>query len=347
MNLLIPSLNNKFVNFLAQKDFSLGLANGKIGFCIYYYYVGAAYKNVENNNYNKIADKLLEDIFENIASISCIDVKNGLAGIALGINYLLKKTYAKGNPNIILNDIDDIIFKNLSYLKYSEKIDSPSLVHILYYLSVRVKDMRAGSENEYLFQELIIKTVNNLYENLSPHLFEEPLSYNTDYAIPQLLFVMSEIYKLNFYNHRLTKILEELGYKVLSTFPLLHSNRLYLLWGMNSINKQIKDNNWTKHIRLLKGCIDINHMLNIEMNNKNIFFNDGYTSIYYLINDLYEYFDYKELIAINNQILNKISSSDVWVLLNDNQQYFENHLGLYNGFTGVTLLLQKFHNQNL
>jgi len=332
------SLNTKLIKHLTHTDLSLGLAEGKMGFCIYFYCLGSIY---DNNEYRKTAADLLDDIFENIGSSEVIDVKNGLAGIGLAINYLIKKEYVQGNINNILRDIDDIIFKKLSYAKYCDKIDSLSLIQILYYLYVRLKDLKSGSENEYLFRELIIKTINNLYESLSPQFFHEPLNYKTDYALPQLLLILSKIYELNFYNNRVTKIIEEISYNVLSTFPILHSNRLYLLWAMNKLNMQINDLKWQKHIILLKENIDIDLILNDELKNKNIYFNDGFTSIHYCLNHLQEYFNQNELMEIKNRIFNKINSSEALNLLNENQQYFEKHLGLYGGFTGVSLLFHE------
>lgn len=343
MDLPISSLHEKLIFLLQNKSMPLGLADGKMGYCIYFYYLNSAYNN---NQYREIADKLLDDVFENINLINTIDVKNGLAGIGLGINYLIKGNYVKGDVNNILNNVDDIIFKHLSYPKYSEKIDSLSLIRILYYLCIRFKDQKQGSENDYLYKELIIQTVNNLYEHLSPKFQEEPLSYNTDYLLPQLLFILSKIYQLDFYNYRLIKIIEEVSYKVLSTFPTLHANRLYLLWAINVLNKLIKDEKWEKHLILLKEQTNIEHIFNHEIRNKNIYFRNGVISIYYLINSLADYFDQRQLEMIKGQMINKIKFSEVWNLLQTNLEYFKQHMGLYNGFTGTLLIMQKLQPLN-
>lgn len=344
MNLPIHSLNTKLISFFKREDISLGLADGKMGFCIYFYVSG---RNERNREYEAVAEKLLDDIFENIDAVNSIDVKNGLAGIGLGVDYLIKNNYVKGNINVILKDIDDVIFRNLSYSKYYEKIELLSLIHILYYLCIRLESQKQGCENEYLFRELIIQTINILYERIDLSFYEEPFAYNIDYPLPQLLFVLSKIYSLDFYNYRLIKIIEELSYKVLSTFPILHSNRLYLLWGMGALNRLIKNKQWEKYTCLLKNQIDIETLLNQELRNKNIYFNEGITSIYYLINSLSNYFSREESDTIRKQTVAKINSSEVWNSLKDNPQYFESHTGLYNGFTGVSLLLQHLKSSNL
>ncbi|GHV40068.1 hypothetical protein FACS1894179_06010 [Bacteroidia bacterium] len=339
MNLPIHSLNTRLITYLERENITLGLADGKMGFCIYFYYLSSVYTHT---SYRKIAEKLLDDTFENVDAINSIDVKNGLAGIGLGINYLIKNNYVGGNVNIILKDIDDIIFKNLSYFKYSEKIDTLSIIHILYYLSVRLKNQKQGHENEYLFRELIIQTVNNLYERIDLSFYEEPLAYNIDYPLPQLLLVLSEIYQLNFYNYRLIKIIEELSYKVLSAFPVLHSNRLYLLWGMNAIQRQIKSKNWEKHIRLIHDQIDVDIILNQELRDKNIFVNNGYASIYYLMISLKNYFSPEQIKLYSERTLQKIESSAMWNVLQESQ-YFDRHKGLLSGFSGTALILNLIH----
>ena len=113
------------------------------------------------DEYLKIGGKLLDEIFSGISSIQTMDVKTGLAGIGLGIHYLITKEYVSGNPNVVLEDIDNVIFKHLSYAKFYDSIDSVSLMHILYYLCVRLKDQKAKNDLEYRIQIKAIKADKN------------------------------------------------------------------------------------------------------------------------------------------------------------------------------------------
>lgn len=337
MKLPFSFLNSKLISFLEKENTSLNLTEGKLGFCIYFYYLGSVYNN---KKYKQIATRLLDHIFESIDILESIDVKNGLAGIGLGVDYLIKNNYVKGNINVILNDIDDVIFKNLTCSKHYEKLDTLSLIHILYYLCIRLKSQKQGSENEYLFKELIIQTVNNLYERVDLSFYEEPIVYNIDYPLAQLLFVINEIYILDFYNYRLIKIIEELSHKVLSIIPLLHCNKLYLLAGMVALQKQIQDKNWEKHIHLLINEIDMNILLDQELRDRNIFFNNGYPSICLLAIYLKEYIS-KEYIK---KALQKIEESTMWNLLLQEPSYFNIHKGLYKGFPGTILFMELMKN---
>ncbi len=339
MDTPIHILNETLISSLKDTDMPLGLADGKMGICIYFYILSRYEKNKE---YENIAENILDEIFENIDVVNSIDVKNGLTGIGLGIDYLIKNNYVKGNINAILNDIDDVIFKNISYSKYIEKIDALSLIHILYYLCVRLKSQKTDSENEYLFRELVIQTVNNLYERIDLSFYEEPFVYTIDYPVSQLLFVLSEVCSLNFYNYRLEKIVEELSYKILSIIPLLHCNRLYLLWGMNYLNKEIKDERWEKHIQLISSHIDMDIIIEQELMDKNIFFKDGFVNIYLMISNLT--YLLPDISYYKDKILWRIKESRMWNSLLSEYKYFDGHKGLYNGYCGTALFMRLVKN---
>lgn len=335
MNQLIFSLNDKFASYLNQENSSIGLADGKMGGCIYFYHLSSISKD---RNHKKIADNLLDNVFNNIDRTKSIDIKKGLAGIGVGINYLIKCKYVEGDINIVLNDVDNLIFQDLSYTINFKENDSFTIIQVLYYLCIRFKQQKHGSENEYLYKELIIKLINDIYRYLPENFYDEPLTYTVDYILPQFLFIINEVYKLGFYNYRLIRITEELSYKIMSIYPILHSNRLFLLWGMNLLNKKIDNKQWNRHLILLREHINIETIISYEMRNKNIFFNNGLSSIYFFINNLPYHFNIEE----RNKIIEKINRSEIWNFLNDNPSYFKRHCGLYSGFAGVFLLLNKY-----
>ncbi|MGE4331436.1 hypothetical protein SDC9_19702 [bioreactor metagenome] len=328
------TLNRTLISSL-QKDNSLGLAQGKMGACLYFYVLS---RKLNYPEYQDVALKLLNDIFINIQKVSSIDVKNGLAGIGLGITFLVKEGYTQGNLNDVLGDIDDIIFKQLSYSKYSDKFDLPSLIHLTYYLQTRLKEQKQGSENEYLFKELVIQTINNLYEKIDTKLYQESLIYTIDNPLSQFLYLLSILYDLSFYNYRLIKIIEEISYSVLSIIPISHANRLYLLWGMNALNSRINNQNWYKHILLLRNNIDVNYMLAHELKDKNIFFNNGVTSIHCLLKSLRNYFTDEDLKLYEQKIRKKIEESSIWASLLNENEYFETYKGLYGGYCSIPLI---------
>ena len=99
----IEILNTRIFN--EKGGDSIGLADGKMGLCIYFYYISRMYKSIE---YKKNAELLIGGIFDKVVNINVYDIKTGLAGIGLGIDYLVENEYVKGDINDILEDVDEI-----------------------------------------------------------------------------------------------------------------------------------------------------------------------------------------------------------------------------------------------
>ncbi len=237
-----------------------------------------------------------------------------------------------------MRHLDDLVFKNLSLSKYSDKIDTLSLIQILFYLHKRLKSQKSNNENDYLLKELIIHTINMLYQKLDVHFFEEPYSYHIDYQIPQFLYTLSLIYKQDFYNNRILNILNEVSHNILSIVPILNSNKLYLLWGINAISELTGKQEWVNHSLLLKRELNIKTLFNIELLNKNVFFEDGVTSIFCLIQSMKKNFKKDEYFYCVKEIANKLKLSESWTLMHNDMKYFDSHLGLFNGYCGVSML---------
>jgi len=318
-------------------DASVSLASGKAGFCLFSFWLA---KHENNNAYQKVAEGLLDEVISNASGIMAIDLLNGLAGIGLTIRYLIKTSYVKGNPNSIVSDLDDAIYKRLSYTTSLDHIQPLSAIQILYYLCLVTEDQKKGSESEWLYRELIISTVNQIYQKADALFFEEPLPYSaTAYLLPQFLFVLSKIYQLNFYNYRIFKILEEISIKILSILPTLHANRLFLMWGMDSVAQHVSIKGWDRHIELLKERLDINATLDDELRSRNIYIDNGVSGIYLLLCALQKYFTAIEMKQWTGKIITKIESSDVWTIIEQDPEYFLQHRGLLSGLCGVSMVL--------
>ncbi|PXV65850.1 hypothetical protein CLV62_10623 [Dysgonomonas alginatilytica] len=326
---------NRTLLLSSKNNNSLGLDHGKMRLSLYFFYIG---RKSDNKEYLLAAEKLLDDIFENIKTLKKIDIKDGLSGIGLGVHYLIKNKYVEGNINHVLEDIDNEIIKQLSYPRYYTQLTSSSLIPILYYLCLRLEDQKVSSENNYIYQEIIIQTVNYIYQQINSDFFNESLSYNIEECrLPLFLAVLSKLHKLQFYNNRVTKILEELSYHALSTIPILNANKLLLLWAINLVNKEIELENWARHITLLKNSLNIFSIFNDELRDKNIFFQDGISSIYLIIKDLKELFTDQELNTISDLTFSKIESSGIWNLLQA-PQYLSKYGNLPNIFCIIPTL---------
>ena len=126
-------LLNRIVNHLILHSCSLddvGLFHGKTGVVLFFAHY-ARYTGIEM--YDDFAEKLLEDIANNISKALPINMEFGLCGIGWGINYLIQNGFMKGDPNEILADIDEKIMER-DLRRVKDLSLETGLMGIYYYL---------------------------------------------------------------------------------------------------------------------------------------------------------------------------------------------------------------------
>lgn len=328
----IENLNVKLFRLLPSMP--LGLFNGKMGYTLYFYILSRYTKNVE---YENIARELLDDIYTKISDIEGIDFETGLAGVGMGLRYLIKEKYVSGNINVILRDVDDFIFRKLNDYDYYKKVDCLSLIYIIYYLCLRYKDQI--NEQKLFLEELITCTFNKLYSKINDMFFEEPPSYDFNYKTPLFLALLGEIFKLNFLNYRILRIMPEISYKIRSIYPVLHANRLYILWGITHLDNAMGSDLHKGYANFLKGNINIKTIFTEELMDKNLFFKNGVSSLYFMINSMENVvFDEKEVNYMENEIFNKIETSDIWGVLKNSDFLYWRYVEPIDNFNIVYIL---------
>lgn len=342
----IQTLNDKLVNF-SDKDYPLGIFSGKMGLCIYFYYLSRWEKN---EKYKYIADKYLDDIFEQSANYSDITVEYGLSGIGLGISILIKENFIEGNINEILEDIDSIIFKRIAFLDYQKvqkRISKTDLLYLLYYLYTRFTDCKY-SDNQYIFQELIIKVIEMLNEDMPSDFFNDYFSFSIqNFHLPIFLYVIRKIYDLGIYNNRIIKILEEHSQKILSTYPVSTANKIYYLCGLVNIKPCLP--RFQKELELLIKQIikniDMEYMFNSEFKEQDIFLENGLSMVYLLL--LYLKNEYPEYCIeyTPSSFLDRLQSSTAWTTLLDSKFYFRYNSQFMAGFPGTYLVMSYIKKQ--
>ena len=333
----IDALNSKLVSSIDDK-YPIDLPYGKMGICIYFYYLS---RWEDKEEYKQIAEKLLDEITGKLSSKKNVGVAYTSAGIAIGISHLVKEKFIEGDINEILEDMDSHIFKTLAFLKDEEfSYPKPMYLLFLYYLQLRYT-AQSSSEGKYIFQELIIKTVELFQEKLPVDFFGGHFSFDAyNYSMPFYLYVVSKIYGLNIYNQRLTNILQEKIGLTLSTIPVLQANRLYMMWGLLCIKPYlpIYKKEIEAHVRLLKEKINIEYIMNVEFKNQDIYFKDGLSLVYFLLFFIQmKYPEYK--IDCDPQLfINKINTSEAWKALMNRDYYYHKHMALFDGFPGAYLV---------
>lgn len=318
-------LNNKMLSSI-DKAF-LGLANGKMGLCIYFYHLA---RLKAQPKYEKTAEILLEEIINNISLETSINVEVGLAGIGIGIRHLIKEQYISGDSNEILEEIDNEIYKKIVFEGGdTSTIFLSEMIHILFYLYVCYSEQTKDSQ-KYIYSELIIKTIEIIYQRFTPDFWDEPLSFTINYHLPRFLFIISKIISLNIYNRRLYRILDEFKIKFLGVLPCSHGNRLFLLWGLVYLNNAHQNPDIKNQINILKTHIDLSRILNIELSENQIFLHNGVSLICFLLLNLNKA-DLANSIEFDSSVLyNRIINAAIW----NNLGFEDYHYGLLNGIPG-------------
>lgn len=94
-------INSSFID-------GLGLYYGKMGIAFFLYH----YRLYTNEPmYALLADRLIEDIYENIHENISVTMSRGLCGIAWGLCSLLEEDFLDGDPDEILNNLDSKIME--------------------------------------------------------------------------------------------------------------------------------------------------------------------------------------------------------------------------------------------
>jgi hypothetical protein len=343
MNQIIRELNQKILNSIEENS-SIGLAHGKMGLCIYFFQLS---KMNEYASYKNEAEKILDDIYSMLNYNSSKDIESGLAGIALGIRFLIKEGFVDGNINDVLEDIDNNIYSYLSNINESTNLslNEFQIIQLLLYYSIRLDDQEKDSDNYFIFKELIIILINTLdYKTLSSLSKEEFCFTLYDYHLPFYLFVLSRLLNQGIYTYKIRNMLKSIKLLILSHIPILGSNKLLLLTGLLYLSHQLPSEEYRKHMLRIKQHIDIDEIIYKELNNQDIFFSNGISSIYVLLRVLEIKFPEWKMDYDKKNFYKRISASEAWESLKNKDFFFNIHRGLFNGITGVILVLDLIEN---
>ncbi|MBQ7180908.1 MAG: hypothetical protein IJR87_06400 [Bacteroidaceae bacterium] len=99
---------------------NLGLFVGDMGICLALHLMNRTY-NIPQAEAE--ADKLLKHIYENLKHLQNTGFKNGLSGIGWALCILKGQSCIEGNIDEILLNIDAVIYKSLTDIKYNVDIN--------------------------------------------------------------------------------------------------------------------------------------------------------------------------------------------------------------------------------
>jgi hypothetical protein len=345
MDVIMQERIEKFNQFVMEQDIDkmpIGLFDGKMGICIYFYHQA---RLTQNKKFKEFAERLLDSIYSEIHLQNVIDMEDGLAGICYGINYLIEQHFVKGNVNSILKEVDDKIYSSFCFNILSNnsvmQIENlRTILQLTIYFYNRLQSNNLPANEKYLFENIIIKAINKIENVTLADKFTEPFVFSIrSYFLPSYLILLSKLYELDLYNYKIEKIFDELSDKLRSTYPLLQSNRLFLSGGMRNVEKIKSVYGWKDHSMLLEQNTDFSSIIEEEFRNKNIFPSDGLSGFYFLAKYLHA------SININYDLLSqKIVMSDVWNEHLIDHEKLKTRIGLVSGFSGVIIAYQDIQN---
>ena len=344
MDKRIEHLNQKLLASV-HEHYPFGLAQGKMGLVIYFY---CLHRALGDERAKRVAEDLLDQLMGNdLSKNASLDVEEGLCGVGLGLDFLIREGFAEGDINALLGDIDALLFKRVVFGQVENHYSTSQIVHMLYYVATRLR-AQATPDEAYVYQELAIKLVNKLDTLVDAAFYREYYAFSVyHYQVPVLLRVLAEVMRLGFYRERTRKILERFSLDLFSQMPRLHLNRLYLLWGVWAVEAELQSPAWTSYAEALYRNIDLTRISREELRERHIYASDGLSFFYALVENLratrpgYR-FDYSP-----REVYERLTTSDAWDALLRDEFYFQIHRGLLNGFPGVVLTLLNLKSKYL
>lgn len=334
--MLTPEFEARIMDALTQIKYSSFL-NGDMGVCIFFFKKG---KEENNPKFTSEAENILTRIIEEIGSNPRFDITTGITGIAIGISYLVKNKYVEGDINEILSEVDAKIYKKFclktNFGGYSEM--KLPLTDILLYYIIRYEETKSENMKE-LQKRIISDLINWIYIHRDSSFYDEPFPFSlTEYKICTYLYELGLLYSRGFEKERIIHILLEMEYYLFSRYPTLHSNRLMLTTAVAYVSDKTGLEEWKEYAINLRRSINLNHIYEQEMFDKNIFPINGLIGIW-LTAEFYNNIEGFEPIHLEKKFyIQRIINSSAWERMTYDNDFTMKYYAI-DGYCGVRLFL--------
>lgn len=121
-----------------DKEKATGLLVGNAGVSLLY----QVYRKTGQTEFEETADIMLNNILEKQTMLSSTNFRDGLAGIGWGIEFLLQNNFYEGDPEEILEDVDNVIFKSIYEARLPLLGVNEGLCGYLLYLNSRIRNKK-------------------------------------------------------------------------------------------------------------------------------------------------------------------------------------------------------------
>ncbi|WP_423127970.1 lanthionine synthetase LanC family protein [Gaoshiqia sp. Z1-71] len=335
--------------FLSNKSIgiqSTGLFHGKMGLAVFYYHLSKVENCKENENK---ADEFIDSIYEalNSANVSP-DFENGAAGIGWGIEYLTQNGFLEADTDEVLEEVDNRVYKHIVFEENLPINVGNGLLGYAFYILKRLESCHNPALSR-LLEMLLIEIVNKVVVLVDKQLlkFSEPSGFNLFWELPLTLLVFGKVLEKGIYSNKIYQLLKELTPVICTLFPLLHSNRAYLLLGLHAVNKHWKLPHWKEHADILASNTSLLSILNTEFYDKNIFLRNGMSGAFLIAQTVSELNILPNTKLIPENWTKKILESSMWDILHNEEKPAPAALEFLGGFPGVLTALTQNNNLRL
>lgn len=315
-----------------------GLVEGTLGKAIFFYHWS---KYCDSTRFHNIADELLDKIYNRLNSdVSNLSFSNGLTGIAIGLDHLMKMDFIEGEKDEVFQDIDVRLYTTIFGQETLAELGlNDQLYFFLYLLRQIEKKSGALQARQYLLRSACIELINALNKAINNQMEELscPSKFTLFWPLPCLLYCLGLASAKQIYCSKIKTVIDDLTDLVASMIPVSHGNRLYLLNALLFLSQNhVLPKIWYSHIELLYKNIDLSYLLQSELKDGRIGLIDGKSGIIVLSCFHNEICEGKNKFDIN-LIINSVLSSQRWNELSEDGFGFNYSLGF--GMSGIGLAL--------
>lgn len=306
-----------------------GIWDGKAGLCLYL---------AENNSETvwQLWKKVMQDLRQLNGNI---DFCHGLTGIVFAAYKLEEKGLELADLANLTAEVDSLVFREVGYDHCNDNISLLTLTHLVCFEAWLISEGKDNCGEERDIRTALLKNaVNLMLEKVAVSELYEPPTFSLEYALPNVILALAFAYKCGVYKKRIERTMAEMSRLIIGRYPLLHANRLFMLFAVEQLCSVCKlDNYWKEYKVILEESISIETVLD-EVKGS-IYIADGVSGVFWLLRKLDRH---KQLtVEITDKIRKLIDGSNELKLLDANNKYRLCHLGLFNGLAGVALTEKK------
>lgn len=306
-----------------------GLWDGKAGLCLYL-------AESDGETARQLWKKVMQELPQLCGNI---DFFHGLTGIVFAAYKLEEKGVELAEVANLTAEVDSLVFREVGYGHCNDNISLLALAQLVCFEAWLISEDKDNSGEERCIRLALLKNIVNLMlEEVAGAELYEPPTFSLEYVLPNVITALAFACKCDVYEKRIERTMAEMSRLVIGRLPLLHANRLFMLFAIEQLYSVCKlDNHWKEYKVMLEKSISIKTVLD-EVKGS-IYIVDGVSGVFWLLKKM----DcLKQLtVEIMNKMQKLIDDSNELKLLNANDKYRLGHFGLFNGMAGVLLTEEK------